>query len=81
MAYNALIHMTLQCDELRFQLVTLVAHTSAVMSLVGNSSRFNVLIYSLLYTVVTSDEFFYKNKIDPYVMLHDLSRRVNFYQR
>lgn len=70
--------MALQCDELRFQLVTLVAHTSAVMSLSGNSSRFNILIYSLLCTVVTSDEFF--NKIDPYVMLHDLSRRVNFYQ-
>ena len=78
MAYNALIHMVLQCDELRFQLVTLVAHTSAVMSLAGNSSRFNVLVYSLLCAVVTSDEFF--NKIDPYVMLHDLSRRVNFYQ-
>lgn len=63
MAYNALIHMVLQCDELRFQLVTLVAHTSAVMSLTGNSSRFNVLIYSLLYTVVTSDEFFIKIKL------------------
>ena len=63
MAYNALIHMALQCDELRFQLVTLVVHTSAVMSLAGNSSRFNILIYSLLCTVVTSDEFFIKIKL------------------
>ena len=63
MAYNALIHMVLQCDELRFQLVTLMAHTSAVMSLAGNSSHFNILIYSLLCTVVTSDEFFIKIKL------------------
>lgn len=32
MAYNALIHMALQCDELKAQLVTLMAHTSVVMS-------------------------------------------------
>ena len=59
-AYNLLIYKALECDELRFQLVTQALLSSAVTSYRINSSHHNILTDSTLNHDVTSDEFLTK---------------------
>ena len=48
----------LKRDELPAKLITADVWAMSVTSWKRNSSHFNILIYSLLYAIVTSDEFF-----------------------